>query len=109
MEVGADFGWNTQHLLAFCRETGARLDVVDPAPRPELAGVLAPYDQEYVYLAHKSLDAIPMAPSPDVVLLDGDHNWYTIHAELHLLYGRARELGVTPPIAIMHDCWWPYA
>jgi hypothetical protein len=109
MEVGADFGWNTQHLLAYCRQTGARLDVIDPAPRPELAGVLAQYDREYVYLPYKSLDAIPMAPPPDVALLDGDHNWFTIHAELHLLYGRAAELGAAPPIAVMHDCGWPYA
>ena len=109
MEVGADFGWNTQRLLAYCKETGARLDVIDPAPRPELADVLAQYGEEYVYLPYKSLEAIPMAPPPDVALLDGDHNWHTMHAELHLLYGRASSLGAPPPLAIMHDCGWPYA
>lgn len=109
MEVGADFGWNTRHLLEYCRETGCRLDVIDPAPRPEFAGVLAAFNDEYVYLPYKSLDAIPMAPSPDIALLDGDHNWYTLHAELHLLFRHAANTGATPPIVLMHDVAWPYA
>ena len=109
MEVGADFGWNTGHLLAYCRETGCRLDVVDPAPRPDLMVVLAAYDEEYSYLPHKSLDAIPRAPAPDVVLLDGDHNWHTIHAELHLLFDHAASTGDAPPLVLMHDVAWPYA
>ena len=62
MEVGADFGWNTRHLLEYCRETGCRLDVIDPAPRPEFAGVLAAFNDEYVYLPYKSLDAILSLP-----------------------------------------------
>ena len=109
MEVGADFGWNTRHLLAYCRETGCRLDVVDPAPRPELTGVLAGYEAEHVYFPYKSLDAIPMAATPDVVLLDGDHNWHTVHSELHLLYACAAKAGAAPPIVLMHDVAWPYA
>lgn len=109
MEVGADFGWNTRHLLAYCRQTGSRLHVVDPAPRPELTEVLAAYGEEYVYLPHKSLDAIPMAPPADVVLLDGDHNWYTVHSELHLLFAHAAKAAAPPPLVLMHDVAWPYA
>lgn len=109
MEVGAEFGWNTRRLLDYCRETGARLHVVDPVLHPDLAATLADFNEEYVYIQGKSLEAIPTAPAPDLVLLDGDHNWYTINAELHLLYRRAAEAGVAPPLALMHDCAWPYA
>ena len=109
MEVGAEFGWNTHRLLDYCRETGARLHVIDPVLDPELAMVFAHFKEEYVYVQGKSLDAIPNLPAPDLVLLDGDHNWYTINSELNLLYRRAAELGVAPPVALMHDCAWPYA
>jgi hypothetical protein len=109
MEVGAEFGWNTRGLLDYCREAGARLHVIDPVLHPDLAATLADFGEEYVYIQGKSLDSIPAAPAPDLVLLDGDHNWYTINAELHLLYRRAAEAGVPPPVALMHDCAWPYA
>ena len=41
IEVGAEFGWNTQHLLAYCRETGGHLHIIDPAPHPALHDVRA--------------------------------------------------------------------
>jgi len=104
MEVGAEFGWNTRRLLDYCRETGAKLHVIDPVLHPDLAATLADFSEEYVFIQGKSLQSIPAAPPPDLVLLDGDHNWYTINAELHLLYRRAAEAGVAPPLALMHDC-----
>ena len=109
MEVGAEFGWNTRGLLDYCRETGARLHVIDPVLHPDLAAVFADFSEEYVYLQAKSLQAIPLAPAPDLVLLDGDHNWHTINSELHLLWRHAAQAGVAPPVALMHDCAWPYA
>lgn len=109
MEVGAEFGWNTRRLLDYCRETGAKLHVIDPVLHPDLAATLADFSEEYVFIQGKSLQSIAAAPPPDLVLLDGDHNWYTINAELHLLYRRAAEAGVAPPLALMHDCAWPYA
>lgn len=109
MEVGAEFGWNTRRLLEYCRQTGARLHVIDPVLHPDLAATLADFGDEYVYIQGKSLEGIPAAPAPDLVLLDGDHNWHTINTELHLLYRRAADAGVAPPVALMHDCAWPYA
>jgi len=108
MEIGADFGWNTGHLLAYCRASGCRLDIIDPAPRPELAGVLAAYGEEYTYLPYKSVDAIPQVPTPDIALIDGDHNWYTVHTELELLFARAVETDQRPPVVLFHDVGWPY-
>jgi predicted O-methyltransferase YrrM len=109
MEIGADFGWNTVNLLAYCRASGAHLDIIDPAPRAELRAVLAPFDAEYTYIDRKSIDAIPLVATPDIALIDGDHNWYTVFTELTLLFARAAQLSVTPPIVLNHDVAWPYA
>ena len=109
MEIGADFGWNTQPLLEYCRQSGCRLEIVDPAPRPVLRDVLARFDGEYTYHPLKSLQAIPLIAPVDLVLLDGDHNWYTVYNELQALFRRAAEAGAVPPLVLFHDVAWPYA
>jgi len=108
IEIGAAEGLNTRNLLAYCRQTGAHIDIIDPAPRPVLHGVLAEYDTEYTWLALKSLDAIPGLAAVDVALIDGDHNWYTVFTELTLLFTRMAQLGAVPPIVFHHDVAWPY-
>lgn len=110
MEIGADRGWNTRNLLQYCREHGAHADIIDPAPRPSLHEVLSDFSAaEFRYLPLKSLAAIPQLDAPDVALIDGDHNWATVHTELNLLDARAEQLGVPPPIVFSHDVAWPYA
>lgn len=109
MEIGADSGWNTQHILAYCKETGCKADIVDPAPRPALHDVLARYGNEYRYHPFKSIHAIPQIDTPDVALLDGDHNWITVHTELKLIFARAAETATPPPVILFHDVAWPYA
>lgn len=110
LEVGADNGWNTRRILAYCRENGVHADIVDPAPRPGLHEVFAEYDAgEYRYYPYKSIHAIPQVAAPDVALLDGDHNWATVYSELRLLFARAAESKVPAPIVLFHDVAWPYA
>lgn len=109
IEIGAEFGWNTERILTYCRRTGCVLDVVDPAPHPALHEVLARFPAEHTYYPLKSLNAIPLLPSADFVFLDGDHNWFTVYNELQNLFARAVESGVAPPVIAMHDMAWPYA
>src|SRR5579875_3758622 len=109
MEIGADSGWNTRHILAYCRRVGAQADIIDPAPRPSLKEVLEAFPETHVYYPLRSVDAIPTAPPPDVALIDGDHNWRTVFDELTLIFAMAARGGATPPICLFHDCGWPYA
>jgi hypothetical protein len=109
MEIGADEGFNTRRLLAFCRETGARVDVVEPVMNRRLSHGLDQFNDEYVHYAALSLDAIPKAPAADVVLLDGDHNWRTVYLELAALFERAAAEQARPPIVLFHEAAWPYA
>ncbi len=108
-EIGAEFGWNTEKALEYCRRSGCILEVVDPAPHPALHEVLARYVPEHRYHPLTSLKAIPLLPAADLVLLDGDHNWFTVYHELQLLFARAAETGAAPPVVLLHDMGWPYA
>src|ERR1700735_2776846 len=109
MEIGAEFGWNTQRVLDYCRKTASRPEVIDPAPPPALHEVLARFDAEYTYHPLKSLEAIPLIAPVDLVLLDGDHNWFTVYNELQMIFRRAAETGTPAPIVVFHDVAWPYA
>ncbi len=109
LEIGAEFGWNTRCLLELGREHGFFLDIVDPAPHPVFHEELARFDGGYAFHAARSLDVIAALPAADFVLLDGDHNWFTVYNELQQLYLRAQVAGVPPPVIVMHDCAWPYA
>ena len=110
LEIGAEFGWNTRHVLEYCRRTGAHVDVVDTAPTKGLLDTLAPYGPaEYALHARKSVEVVPGLEALDFVLLDGDHNWRTVHTELTLMYARSDQAGAAPPVVIAHDCAWPYA
>lgn len=109
IEVGAEFGWNTRHLLEYCRETGCRIDIIDPAPHPALHDVRVAYPNEHAYHPLKSVDALPLVAPADLVLLDGDHNWHTVYTELNLIFIRATETGTLPPVVLFHDVAWPYA
>lgn len=108
MEVGAESGRNTEHLLAYCRRSGAKLDVVDPAPVAALSDILARHHAELSFHAAWGLDAIRSLPAPDLVLMNGDQNWATVYNELQWLYLRAAASGHLPPIVLLHNTAWPY-
>ena len=54
-----------------------------------------------------SLEALPLVKGPfDCILIDGDHNWYTVYNELRLI--RERELLRVGGMIFFHDVSWPY-
>ena len=109
LEIGAEAGLDTRHLLAFCRESGCHLDIVETVPSTELQALLADHADVATLHVGKSLDISPTIPSPDVVMLDGDHNWRTVYSELTSFRSRAQQDGRPLPIVLAHDCAWPYA
>ncbi len=109
LEIGAEFGWNTRRLLEIGRERGFFLDIVDPAPHPVFHEMLAEFDGSYAFHPHKSLDTLALIPAADFILLDGDHNWFTVYNELSQIFLRARQMNTAPPIILFHDVAWPYA
>lgn len=109
MEIGAELGWNTGKILGWCRQNGAQVHVIDPAPGESLHGVIAGYEDACTFHPVRSLDAIRQIPPVDFVLLDGDHNWWTVFNELSMLFAHAADNGAAPPIVVCHDIAWPYA
>jgi hypothetical protein len=106
VEVGAFRGELTAELLDWAAARGARVAAIDPAPAPELLD-LARARPELELIRTTSLEALPRIALPDVVVIDGDHNYYTVSEELRLM--REKAAGAAGPLLILHDVGWPLA
>ena len=106
LEIGAYRGRLTRRLLDWAAGTDARVIAVDPEPEPELLQ-LAEERPELELVLETSHDALPHVSLPDAVIIDGDHNYYTLSEELRLIEARAP--GPELPLLMFHDVGWPHA
>jgi cephalosporin hydroxylase len=107
LEIGAFRGETTKLTLDFL-EPDAELHVVDPTPSFDPAEPQQRFPGRYHFHPDLSLRVLPELPPMDVALIDGDHNWYTVHSELQMLARVCAAAGTILPILIMHDVGWPY-
>jgi len=104
VEVGAAKGENTRLLAAWAAEHDALVHVVDPKPKFDADAYTREWAGHLEMHLDLSLPALPAIGPVDTVLLDGDHNWYTMLGELREI-DRVNEGW---PLVIMHDVGWPY-
>jgi len=106
-EVGAFAGDLTEVLVEWAEASGARVAAVDPSPQPGLVK-LAEERPGLDLIRETSLAALPALPElPDAVVIDGDHNFWTVREELRLIGERAP--GADLPLLLFHDVCWPHA
>jgi hypothetical protein len=105
VEVGAYAGDFTRVLVGWGATAGARISAIDPAPQPALEA-LARAHPELELIRATSLEALGEIPLPDAVVIDGDHNYFTVREELRLVGERAP--GAELPLLLFHDVAWPH-
>jgi hypothetical protein len=105
-EVGAFAGDLTRVLVDWAARSGARVIAVDPSPLPPLVQ-LERERPELELIRRTSLEALPGMDLPDAVVIDGDHNYFTVSEELRLIAERAP--GGALPLLLFHDVAWPHA
>jgi hypothetical protein len=106
VEVGAYAGDVTRLLLDWAVARSAKVIAVDPAPEPALIQLAAQRD-DLELIRSTSLDALPEISLPDAMIIDGDHNYYTVSRELSAI---SRAAGAERlPLLLFHDVCWPHA
>jgi Methyltransferase domain len=105
-EVGAYAGDLTGMLLDWAEGAGGRVVAIDPTPEPQLVE-LSEQRSELELVRETSHDALRHLAVPDAVIIDGDHNYYTVSEELRLIDERAP--GADIPLLMFHDVGWPHA
>lgn len=108
VEVGAEAGKTTIELAKLCRDQGYVLHSIDPRPQFDVERLERDFDNHFLFHRAHSLDALHDIEPPTAVLLDGDHNWYTVFNELAMLEDIAGAASRFP-VVMVHDVEWPYA
>jgi Methyltransferase domain len=104
VEIGAYAGDLTEVLVDWAAGAGARVIAIDPSPQERLVR-LEDERPELELVRETSLAALPRLTPADVVIVDGDHNHYTVSEELRLV---AEAAGADLPLLLFHDVCWPH-
>jgi hypothetical protein len=106
IEVGAGGGGLTRELLEWAAGRNGTVTAIDPSPGEALLE-LAEQNPALELVTQTSHDALPSLARADALVLDGDHNHYTLSRELELV---ANSAGDGPlPLLVLHDIGWPHA
>ncbi len=105
-EIGAYAGDLTRLLLEWAAQRDATVWAIDPLPQPELEQ-LATNRVDLELVRATSLEALQQIPLPDAIIVDGDHNYFTVGEELRIIAERAA--GGRLPLLLFHDVCWPHA
>jgi hypothetical protein len=104
LEIGASHGEHTDRLMWMPQ---LHVTASDPCLDKELVDHFQP-EPRVIIIKDISLNVLPSISGPfDCVLIDGDHNWYTVFNELKIIHDR--QLLSPNGIILFHDTRWPYA
>jgi hypothetical protein len=106
VEIGAYAGDLTRALVQWAVQTDGRVTAIDPSPQDQLVALTAEHER-LALIRQTSLLALGEIELPDVLIIDGDHNYHTVSAELALISARAS--GPRLPLLLFHDVSWPHA
>jgi hypothetical protein len=106
-EVGAFMGELTRLLLRWAEAAGAAVVAIDTAPHPDLE-LLEPLHDNLRLIRSTSHAALADLTLADAIILDGDHNYYTVSEELRIIEERAASEQRRLPLLLVHDVGWPH-
>jgi hypothetical protein len=110
VEIGTLNGQTTERLCELAAQTDGVAHSIDPSPGPDFDpdALAARFGDRFVFHRRLSLEALGGIGAIDAVLIDGDHNWYTVYNELKILEQRAAQDSHPFALTILHDVGWPY-
>jgi len=106
VEVGSEKGTSTQNILEYCVENDAHMVAIDPFPQFDVDEFKEEYGDRFEIFSELSLSSLPLLKDYDVILIDGDHNWYTVYNELKIIERTFENKKF--PLVFLHDVGWPY-
>ena len=107
VEIGSDTGINTKNILEYCLDHDLHLIAIDPSPNFDIEEFKIKYGDKFEFYQELSLNRLPLIKDFDAILIDGDHNWYTVYNELKIIEEKFNKKNF--PIIFLHDVGWPYA
>lgn len=108
LEIGSEHGGFSQQLYKRCQDTGGSLRTIEPFPAPAVVELAKKADDFHLFVDKSIPHLIQHGCPEDFVVIDGDHNWFTVYNELTLIAKSWEAHGKTGVI-MLHDVSWPCA
>ncbi len=106
LEIGSFAGELTESLLEWGTPRGVEVSTVEPLPPEELRAVASRHP-ELTLIEDTGVGALAGLESlPDTVIIDGDHNYFTLTSELDQIAAMAGDDQL--PLLLFHDVCWPH-
>lgn len=106
VEIGAYKGDGTKKIIDYCKENSGKVISIDPFPKFDYKEWEKNSEGIFTLYTDLSISRLPLLTDYDAILIDGDHNWYTVYNELLIIQETFHE---DMPIVFFHDIGWPYA
>lgn len=107
LEIGGETGAFTERLLAFCASRSVKMLTIDPKPREELMELARASTTLDLLIGYSIPHLEEHGTDANLILLDGDHNYYTVSSELALL-DRAWKARDIAGVMLLHDVGFPH-
>jgi len=101
IEIGGETG---QSAITYLAAGAEEVVCVDPMPTAELTE-RASNEERLTLVVDHSLKCMPSLPPSGFWVIDGDHNYSTVRAELEAILERASS--EEKPLIMLHDVLWP--
>lgn len=108
LEIGSEHGGFSRQLYERCQESGGALSTIEPFPAPAVVELAKTADDFHLFVDKSIPHLIAHGCPEDFVVIDGDHNWFTVYNELTLVSRSWEAQGKTGCI-VLHDVSWPCA
>jgi hypothetical protein len=108
LEIGAETGVFSERLLAYCEKVGGRLVTIDPLPSQPLLELATPSTTLELVVGYSIPHLREFGTDASLVLVDGDHNYFTVSNELELI-ARAWQAQAIDGLMLLHDVGFPCA
>lgn len=109
LEVGANKGEHTRLLLQYCGSYDANLIVIEPIVTPSLQEVVSASSRVRLFAEKSNRALARIDASVDIVLLEGDLNYYSVRSDLVAIQELSRRQNIPFPIVFFKNSSWPYA
>jgi hypothetical protein len=106
-EVGAFQGELTRLLMLWSDTVKGQVLAIDPSPDSELEK-LEGERADLTLIRELSHEALAHVALTDAIILDGDHNYYTLSEELRIIWQRCQDEQRELPLLLVHDVCWPH-
>jgi len=96
-------------LLSYCKANDSQLHLIEPRPSFDESALEPMTESGLVFHRLLELNALHSIESMDLVILEGNPNWYTVLNSLRLIDKGAAKHERAFPCVLIHSVGWPYA